>query len=167
MRVATVFTGVAAATVGMTQVANAQDAARPDVGPSSKHIGRAIGPAAADADSIRSAIACGANGSHPTWTHVSTTWYTGEGYEYTSLCFGFKGILYSPPFTGMRAVCGGNNHGALVGYYDDGGSWVLNFTPGRGYYKWDKSHLNNVTIYSWTGNDTCPKAPDYGGGAGG
>jgi hypothetical protein len=107
MRVATIFTGVAAATVGVTQVANAQDAAHPAAKQTSKHIGRAMRPASAIFGSIRSAAHCALSGTDKTWLHVSTITYFSDGYGYTSLCFGFKGIFDSPLFTGIRAECGG------------------------------------------------------------
>lgn len=59
MRVATIFTGVAACTAGMVQVANAQDVAQAAV----KHVGRAARPAGRIAGSIRSAVACGYEGT--------------------------------------------------------------------------------------------------------
>jgi hypothetical protein len=163
MRVATLFTGVAAATVGMTQLANAQDTAHIAAKPSSKHIGGAIRPETA-ATTIESAVACGAGHSHPNWLHVSTTIYNeGGSYFYTSLCYGFKGTVYSPTGTGVRTECGGNNYGYLAGYVK-GVPWALSFRPGTTYAGINKSHLSTVHISSWKGTDACGEAPDFGGG---
>jgi hypothetical protein len=147
MRVATVFTGVAAATVGVTQVANA-----------------AIRPAGRYAGSIREASNCGERGIDKAWLHVSTTSYGDLVTLYVSDCFGFKGTWLSPPNTGINAECGGGNFGYLIGRYDKGGSWVANFGPATTYHKLSKSHLSTVAIDSWSGNDTCGKAPRWGGG---
>lgn len=57
MRVATLFTGVAASTVGITQAANAQNAAHADVNPPLKHVGHAIRPDTATG-SIKVANSC-------------------------------------------------------------------------------------------------------------
>ena len=163
MRVATLFTGAAAATVGMTQVANAQETAHSAAKPSSKHIGRAMRPDAA-ATTIESAVACGAGRSHGNWLHVSTTVYLQYGsYFYTSFCYGFKGTIYSPQGTGARAECGGNNYGYLAGYVK-AGAWALSFKPGTTYRAVNKSHLSTVHISSWKGTDACGEAPDFGGG---
>lgn len=154
MRAATIFTGVAACTAGAAQVANAQD--RP---------ANAARPAGAINGSIRDASACGFKGSHPNWLHVSTTWYHSPGYTYTSVCFGFKGAYQSPPYTGIRTECGGNNHGFLQGA-NGGHSVSFFFGPGTTYHGLYWSHLYDVGITSWTGNDGCPIAPDKSGGSG-
>lgn len=163
MRVATLFTGFAAATVGMTQMANAQDTAHTAAKPSSKHIGRAIRLDAADT-TIESVFACGAGRSHGNWLHVSTTIYQEYGsYFYTSFCFGFEGTKYSPSGTGVRTECGGNNYGYLAGYVK-GVPWAVSFKPGTKYAAINKSHLSTVHISSWKGTDACGEAPDFGGG---
>jgi hypothetical protein len=83
MRVATIFTGVAACTVGMTPAAHAQGirpetAARP-----ASHTG-----------SIRISNLCAFNGRDKNWLHVSTTSYNDEGYQYVSMCFGYTVALH-------------------------------------------------------------------------
>jgi hypothetical protein len=163
MRVATTFTGVAACTAGMVQAVNAQDVAQA----APKHIGRTARPAGRLAGSIRSAVACGYEGTDKTWLHVSTTNEWSSGYEYTSVCFGYKGEFSSPPFTGIRAECGGNNKGTLFGTVDDGYSTSIGFGPGTTYRTIGWSHFDLVTINGWTGTDTCPQAPDFGGGKAG
>ena len=157
MRVATIFTGVAACTLGVAPVANAQDAA---------HVARAI-PAGRSYGSIRLAYGCGAQGIDKPWLHVSTTSYNDYGYIYTSICFGYAGLWNSPPYTGMRAECGGNNHGLLVGTTAAGRKWSAGFGPGTGYRTLNEAHLTGVFVNSWTGTDKCPIAPDYGGGVAG
>jgi hypothetical protein len=163
MRVATIFTGVAACTAGMTQVANAQEAAHPAARNTSRHIGRDIADGRSYG-SIRLSYACGAQGIDKPWLHVSTTSYNSYGYIYTSICFGYKGLWNSPPYTGIRAECGGNNHGLLVGVTAAGRKWSAGFGPGTTYRTLNEAHLDGVFINSWTGHDTCPIAPDYGGG---
>ena len=158
MRVATIFTGVAAATVGVTQVANAQDAAHPAARQTSKHIGRAIRPAGRYDGSIRVASGCGERGIDKTWLHVSTG-YSITGNTQNSWCFGGKGAYISPPGLGINVECGGNNHGYLMGLYSNGNSWNVTFGPGTTYRVLDKGELQDVTIYSWTGKDTCPPVP--------
>jgi hypothetical protein len=164
MRVATIFTGVAAATVGMTQVANAQGY-RPinahDVRPG--HV-RGMRPAGRLSGSIRSSIACGIEGKNKTWLHTSITDYWASGYEITSDCFGFKGFFTSPPFTGLRAECGGNNHGYLEGELG-GRSKSYHFGPGTTYHALNWSHFDWLTINSWTGTDACPHGPHFGSGS--
>lgn len=174
MRVATIFTGVAAATAGMTQVANAQEVAHHDVRPSSKHVGRTFRPAAAALTngSIRDASVCGARGVDHTWLHVSTNFLLGQSrggspnYTYvTSVCFGFKGTYSSPPGIGINAECGGNNHGWLAGSKNGHTASVL-FGAGTTYRNLSWSHLWALHISGWTGNDTCPEAPYNGLGLG-
>ena len=117
MRVATIFTGVAAATVGMTQVANAQDAAHPAAKQASKHIGRSIRPAGRYDGSIRVVSGCHEHGTDKNWLHLSTGYYT-TGNTQTSWCYGYKGAYESPPGVGVNRECGGNNHGYLAGTND-------------------------------------------------
>jgi hypothetical protein len=64
-------------------------------------------PAGVIFSSIRSVAHCGFSGTDKTWLHVSTTNYFDDGYEFTSLCFGFKGTPVSPPDTGVRKECAG------------------------------------------------------------
>jgi hypothetical protein len=164
MRVATIFTGVAATTAGVMQVAHAQDirpAGTQDIRP-----GHAALPAGRLSGSIRSAPTCGDRGIDKNWLHVSTTFYIGLSFDYTSVCFGFRGTFQSPPDTGVRAECGGNNHGFLLGV-NGGRSKSFLFGPGTTYHRLSWSHLYTVAINSWTGADACPRAPDFGGGSGG
>jgi hypothetical protein len=155
MRVATIFTGVAACTAGATQVANAQEV----------HPANEARPTYVYG-SIRDSYACGFLGTHKTWLHVSTTSYNsggagGTGVSIRSVCFGFRGSYYSPPYTGIRAECGGNNYGFLDGSAD-GRPRSTTFGPGTTYRTLSWSHLYLVRINSWAGNDTCPEAPDFG-----
>jgi hypothetical protein len=151
MRVATVFTGVAAAAVGMTQAANAQAIRAP-------HAAR---PAGTIYGSIRQVGICGHLGIDPHFLHVSTTSYNEYGYFVFSTCFGFRGDYLSPSGTGIRKECGGDNHGFLDGF-NNGRSQSIAFGPGPGYATINWSHLDLVVINSWTGTDACPQAPDYG-----
>jgi hypothetical protein len=148
MRVATIFTGVAACTVGTTQVANAHT--RPAV--PAGHTG-----------SIRLAHDCAVNGIDHEWLHVSNPSSPAPTVPFVaSNCFGFKGAYYSPPGVGINAECGGNNFGYLLGYKTDGDSWSFHYGPGTRYHTLKESHLDTVTIYSWSGTDTCGIAPYFG-----
>lgn len=154
MRVATIFTGVAACTVGVTQAAHAQGlrtdtAARP--------AGERL------SGSIVSAIQCAENGIDKTWLHLSSTAYVGGGYFYTSTCFGFRGQSQSPANKNVRAECGGNNHGFLLGA-NSGRSETFRFGPGTTYHGLYWNVLTSVIISGWAGADKCPRAPDFGGG---
>jgi hypothetical protein len=159
MRVASVFTGVAAATVGMTtQAANAQDAAHPAVRPTSRHIGRTVHPAGRVSGSIRMNSDCGNRSIDKNWLHVSTN--TGSPIlPYESYCFGYKGLFVSPPGVGINYECGGNNHGYLAGFTAAGGSWSAAFGAGTTYRTLHEAHLNEVIINGWAGTDACPKPP--------
>jgi hypothetical protein len=147
MRVATIFTGVAACTFGATQVANAQDAAR---------VERAV-PDHKLYGSIRYAYLCGARDSDRTWLHYGT--YDSTYAPDVSWCFGYKGLSESPPGVGIYSECGGNNHGFLAGITATGAEWSTSFGPGTTYRKLDKAHLIDVLITSWSGNDKCGSAP--------
>jgi hypothetical protein len=94
---------------------------------------------------------------------VSTTYYFQSGHSFTSVCFGNKGDFQSPPYTGVRAECGGNNHGSLLGT-NGGQQKIFTFGPGTTYHALGWSHLYTVAINSWTGTDTCLQAPGFGGG---
>jgi hypothetical protein len=166
MRVATIFTGVAAATIGMTQVANAQaihPANAQDHRPTNMRGIRGMRPAGRLSGSIRSSIDCTGNAKEPHWLHISTTYVTPpiNSSHVVSDCFGFKGYYESPPGIGAFAECGGTNHGYL---YGSKGSHSTSFAygPGTTYHALGWSHLYVVIIKSWTGNDACPEAPRLG-----
>jgi hypothetical protein len=162
MRVATIFTGVAACVVGGTQVANAQEV-RPAGTQDIQGYGQAALPGWVYSGYITSAIACGNAGVDKPWLHVSTT--NPQTNKITSLCFGNQGRSVSPRFVGARAECGGTNHGVLTGFKNSS-SVYFKFGPGTTYAKLSWSHLNTVYIGSWTGTDQCPKAPNFGKNAG-
>jgi hypothetical protein len=159
MRVATLFTGVAAMTVGIAQAADAQEAGQP----APKHVG-AIRPAVKRIDgSIQYDDSCWEFSQHPNWQHVATNFPFESGHygQVRSVCFGFKGILVSPPGVGVYSECGGNNHGWLDG--DNNGTFrSFGFGPGTTYAKLNWSHLSEVMITSWTGADKCGMIPGFG-----
>jgi hypothetical protein len=158
MRVATIFTGVAAATVGMTQVANAQDVTHAAHKPTSKRIGHQLRPASQVLTGrMQSDEFCHftTGNSHPNWLHVF--WYNSQFMKQDSECYGFSGFAFSPPTVGITYMCGGNNYGSLFGHSDDRKkSWVFNYGPGTTYAYLDKSSLYQVHISRWAGNDKCP-----------
>lgn len=157
MRVATVFTGVAAVTVGMTQVANAQDATHAVHKPTTKHIARQIRPAATASSrygSMEISYACALDyptPAHPTWLHVWVHSPYGEGGE-SLWCYGFKGESYSPPGIGIISECAGNNYGILAG---SSGAWYVDFKQRNTYAYLGKKHLDVVAISGWAGTDKC------------
>jgi hypothetical protein len=157
LRVATVFTGVAAVAVGMAQAANAQDAAQPAAKQTTTLPGRAIGEAVRISGSIRSAWNCHYFGEDPSWLHVSTL---ADSYgPYMSACFGGKGIMHSPPGSGLFAECGGNNKGYINGNSNGGTIESVGFGPGTTYRKVYMAHYDDVVITGWTGADKCPATP--------
>jgi len=162
MRVATIFTGVATCTVGMTQVANAQDAVHAAAGHTINHTGRVI-PEGRSYGSIRYSENCGNQSIDKTWLHVSTN--NSSAYAnyitYVSYCFGYFGLWGSPPGIGINYECGGNNYGLLVGVTASGRKWSTGFGPGTTYRKLEEAHLDGVFINSWAGNDKCPKPPNW------
>lgn len=159
MRVATIFTGVAAAAVGMTQAANAQDAAPAAYQPTPRHLVRQMRPAESKFGSIRSSAFCAiADVGHPahdfTWLHLY--WWDASLATSNSVCYGFAGWIVSPPGRGVTYECGGNNHGELRGF-SKGKSWHFDFGPGTTYAHLNKASLDVVSIWSWTGTDKCPR----------
>src|SRR5580693_8428439 len=113
MRVATLFTGVAAMTVGLAQAANAQEGAKPSARPALKH---GAGPDAIppgggkQSGSIQYYRNCGEGlGTHSHWQHTAVAFSkTSYGFYIPgSDCFGFKGTLVSPSGTGAISECGG------------------------------------------------------------
>jgi hypothetical protein len=163
MRVATIFTGVAAMTVGVTQAANAQDVAHPAAKPTAKHIAGTIRPAGRFDGSIQYDESCANTGAHPTWLHVSTTGLPGwvASNAIGSVCFGNAGIYSSPPGVGIYGECGGNNSGHIYGE-NKGKLTSLAFGPGTTYRNFIWSHYDDVLITKWTGADKCPQAKYWG-----
>ena len=161
MRVATLFTGVAACTVGIAQAAYAVDAAPTAGGHAPKHTGQAVRPDARASGSIRSSAACANRGIDKAWVHISVNLspilYPDDPYQ--SYCFGFRGSFVSPPGIGINAYCAGGNYGYLMGA--GGRSWSYRFTQGTTYHKLVEPHLNNVQIDGWAGNDTCGLPPNW------
>jgi hypothetical protein len=142
MRVATVFTGAAAAAVGFAPAA----LAAPGHAAAQGHPARANARAQAmrpDTGSIRS-TGCTTN----TWVHIeySTLFIT----DYCR-AIGFEGRmkLKSAPLA-MNAQCGGNNVGTI--YYDGGGS--LSYGQGTTYRPVYHS-VSSVSILYWKGTEQC------------
>jgi hypothetical protein len=138
MRVATIFTGVAACVAPMAQAAHAQ-VTRPDakLGPENTRI-----------------AACG---GRSTWVHMG--YLTGGTGNYTaySSCAGFVG---GAGFTvRLRGFCGGNNQGHLFGYTATAN---LNWHYGHGNYYalWAPSKswgtTSDISLSRYSGTLTCP-----------
>jgi hypothetical protein len=140
MRVATVFTGAAAAAVAFAPAA----LATPGHAPAQGHTALVNGTtrSASSNTAIRSA---GCNATDVHWLHI----------EYASvfrskLCkaFGFKGVFKDSQ--DMYAQCGGNNFGNIYGSKGD-----LSFGPGNTYRNFTRRQISEVSIYHWSGNDQC------------
>jgi hypothetical protein len=143
MRVATVFTGAAAAAVGFAPVA----VAAPGHAAARGHAALANGTARAMAPAIESR-SCTRN----TWLHII---WTPNWEPWHPICtqFGFKGIMtpmYAPLL--MAAECGGNNvgtiyssHGSPIPYRQ--GSTYRNFNSGV--------FISLVSIGHWSGTKQC------------
>lgn len=154
MRVATIFTGVAAATAGMTQVANAQEIAHADARPGTHKAGGVLQPAGRVAGSIRYNSYCVGKAVDSTWFHYNISKGSGYGGTIQSFCFGYKGAYYSPPGTGLLSQCGGNNRGALTGA-KNGVSVSATYGHGTTWRRLWWSHFYLITIDSWAGTDAC------------
>lgn len=149
MRVATLFTGIAACTVGGVQAAHAQ----------TTH------PAVRSSGSIRTVNSCSGNGTYNTWLHV-LTWVYKSPYAWDAVtvdCYGYKGTSRGPRGTGIGAECGGENKGWLLGHSSPsdppfGNGYVdksYHFGPGTGYRSFYWPHLDYVEVSGWTGKDQC------------
>jgi hypothetical protein len=159
MRVATVFTGVAASAVAMGRTANAQDVNHPGARHTSKHVGRtthAAVPAAVESGSIRAAYSCNIRNIDHTWVHIWTEVYNVPYQEsLVADCYGYKGTYLSPRGFGAIGVCGGENHGFLTGS-NSGHYWIYDFTAGTKYIPLSKGSLYAIDIEGWAGTDKCP-----------
>lgn len=135
MRVATMFTGVAAATVAMGQTAKA----------------------GVYSGSIRPAYSCTNRHIDPTWVHVGTFVYNNPTSPSLEVdCYGGHGTYLSPRGHGLIALCGGNNHGFVTGFSTRSPlGYFINFGPRTTYWFPSRTSLYDVTIYSWTGADQC------------
>jgi hypothetical protein len=149
MRVATIFTGVAACTAGVTQVANAQEVAHADVRPTAHNAGGTVRPAGRLSGNIEYSWGCVDPNWFTAWVHLGSP----DAVE-DPVCFGNKGIYGSPPGTGLVSQCGGTNHGFLEGA-KAGRSVSTNYGPGNTFRYLGWSHWYDIGIWSWTGNDTC------------
>jgi hypothetical protein len=129
MRVATVFTGIAACTA----------IGAPKAFASSGH--RITG-------SIREVNSC----SHPannnpidsTWLHVNSK------NSNVQRCYGFKGDYSPAGEVGIGTQCGGNNYGFLSAT-----SWFITFGEGITFRYLGHPHLDTVYISGWAGDDKC------------
>jgi hypothetical protein len=131
MRVATIFTGIAACTTaGMAHGAAAQAAA-------TKAASRVSG-------NIQERTCEGVN---TTWLHVLS--------EASHRCFsfGFDGTSIPTNEIGLLAQCGGNNYGWFLSLRNQNS---ITFGRGTTYRYLDWPHLSYVHISGWGGNDTCP-----------
>jgi hypothetical protein len=159
MRVATIFTGAAAAAVAFTPTAHAAQAdgkggrtvthgplnrsgrERPmdNWGKVSGNIVESYGP-----------------DCEPHRTHISGTRSRLTGPYHSNMCFGNRGtfdtssgFLHRP--TAILGECGGNNWGWLNSNYASAQS----FREGKTYRFENSYRLNSITINGWSGTDNC------------
>jgi hypothetical protein len=143
MRVATLFTGVAACTAAMALGGTAQAATHTTVKHTPKGTRGTAGPAYRTSGNIREVTSCGSN----TWLHVQS-----EPNRH-SFCFGFAGTSVPTNEVGVYAQCGGNNYGWLDW---PGGDDFVTYGPGSTYRKLNWAHLSYVHLSSWSSfNTTC------------
>jgi hypothetical protein len=154
MRVATVFTGAAAAAVlPSAAMAGTATPVRP-----TDHI-EALRPANSSGKvygSIRRQPQCDFPGAtKPQWVHIIGVGAGGS----TETCFGFAGLWdvsggLANEWT-INYECGGTNFGALNPLTDS-----QSFGPGTGYRKEHGFHMNSIDIFAWSsGGKTCPLSP--------
>jgi hypothetical protein len=141
MRVATMFTGIAACTVGLTYGGTAAEAATHTAVHTPKGTDLQGQPAGRSTGSIREVRSCGSN----TWLHVLSQ-------NSASHCYGFKGTYVTSSEVGVYAQCGGNNKGWLS--WANGDKFTT-FGHGTTYRILNWAHLSKVHISGWSGNDTC------------
>jgi hypothetical protein len=158
MRVATIFTGAAAAAAfgpaaaaagghaaGTGHQARTVDKA-PAV-PGIYGITNVVRPDTSErlSGSIRMTGFCSTT-SH--WVHLEAA---ANEVDY---CWGYKGLWYWNPAFKIYAECGGNNYGWL--YRLDGS--VFSFHQGTTYRRWTNGiNLSAIRISGWAGNDACPE----------
>jgi hypothetical protein len=144
MRVATIFTGIAACTVGMAYggLAYGGTAQAATVKHTPKGIGLTNKPAYRTSGNIEEVVSCGTN----TWLHV-------ESKSGGSFCFGFRGTSVPTNEVGMYAQCGGNNYGWLSSAR---GHRATPFYRGTTYRELRWPHLSRVHISGWGGTEKCP-----------
>jgi hypothetical protein len=136
MRVATVFTGVAAGAAAFTPFAPA-----------------------AHASMIQKHFSCSRS---PTWFRV---YYVLDNGQHASDCYGFRGSTTSGTSPAL-GFCGGNNFGSFsateegtnktqYGTFSDG-TTIYWFTHAA---KWNHASvdMSRITINAWGGGDTCPE----------
>ena len=137
MRVATVFTGAAAAAVAYAPAALAAPGHAPAQGHTALVNGKTGGAR------IQSK-GCGASDVH--WLHVQYN----SPFRVLCKAFGFAGVKDVGTLT-MYAQCGGTNYGNL--FTEEG---VVSFGPGNTYRSFTYGkYLSAVSIYSWSGTDKC------------
>jgi hypothetical protein len=143
MRVATCFTGAAAAAVAFAPAALAAPGHAPAQGHTALVNGttRAMGPDV-HSGSIRSK---GCNTTDVHWLHIS---YASLFRSKLCKAFGFRGFMTVSQ--DMTKQCGGNNYGTI--FTSKGG---LSFGPGNTYRNVKRKSISGVSIYQWKGTDKC------------
>jgi hypothetical protein len=136
MRVAAVFTGAAACAAAFAPGAMAGTA--PRVPAIESHGGNIQGP-----------VACS---PVPHWLHFRAGAAT--------YCFGFAGYTSVPDLTASK-ICGGTNFGFYYGNYKNAQGRSVGYSAGYGSGRTYvplphvPTHLTQVSIVGWSGNDTC------------
>jgi len=138
MRVATLFTGAAAAAVGFTPVAAA----------ATGQTGTAKTTEVAILPTIQTTSNC--------FTSATKHWVHLEYWNANKFCIGFRGYL---SWRGDRELtrvqeCGGTNHGVVS--LTNGN--LSNYGPGTGYRRFS-ADVSGLSIFSWSGTDACKAFP--------
>jgi len=140
MRVATCFTGAAAAAVAFAPAA----LAAPGNAAAQGHTGLVNGKTQAVRPDITSK-GCGA--SDVQWLHIS---YASMIRSHLCKAFGFTG--YKADGQDMQAQCGGNNYGTIF----SAKGTDIGFGPGNTYRAFNpRKNISGVSIYYWSGKDKC------------
>lgn len=158
MRVATVFTGAAAAAfaapAAMAGTGHAAGAGNKTVTHRPMdHIAatRVLNNSGRQSGSIQRRPGFSACEGTPHWVHLIGSGVSGSA----EACFGFKGLYdvsggFRNPW-GLNYECGANNHGFL-----NPKTSAQSFNVGTTYRKEFNLHMNSIRINGWNGNDTCP-----------
>jgi hypothetical protein len=146
MRVATTFTGAAAAAVALNPAAMAA------TGKAEAHATNQLRRAVTHGNRRLSGSIREGDCTNSHWMHLEQPYNSGE-------CFGYHGLLDLSPYPNARAYCGGNNSGIFWGSGPGNNSYYW-FYQGKTYAHLPKTspyfYVREIGIIAWKGEDTCP-----------
>jgi hypothetical protein len=151
MRVATVFTGVAACAAAFVPTANAHALGRP-----ARHPALKVKP---ETTGIRSVANCGSKDA--TWFRAY--WTIPYDSSPQSVCVGYAGKMRIAGHD-YWGYCGGNNRGSITHSIDDTIGHTKGFTPSNSIYYFRSKFgypgsvdlISSVAITKWSGSEQCP-----------